>query len=279
MIRNKCAGKETMKTPNQNPFIPRREVMINSAGATYWNNMSPDLKQRFFIAYWTKDRLRQHLEMLKAFGFNAIQISACGQTAVSSGVKQEVWKEKLIQLCRLAKELDMGITQFVWGACFYDADRNAYVKDLDWHNPADRKRMEQFFQDEAFLAPWVDRVVTHWLDPGGPKKGCDQCSIDTAIEIHNVILAAFRAGNPKIRGIFSTWYFNFPLDACAPCHWRGYEGLGKLAASKTLDRNTDVAIGLSNRMADGIKRDPDGELKAADLEAIIASGRQAGVFG
>jgi hypothetical protein len=241
--------------------------------------MAPDLKQRYFIPYWTDDRLQQHLKMLKAFGFNAIQLTACGQVAHNSGVCQQIWKEKLIQLCRMAKELDMGIAQFVWGSFFYDAAKNVYVGDLDWHNAADRKRMEQFFENESFLAPWVDRVVTHWLDPGGPKQGCEQCSLATAIEIHNSIMTTFRRNNRKIRGSFSNWFMG---NQGWQTQWRGYTGVLALAANPALDRQSGIALGRENHGMDGTKvpiyPQCGAYIQKSDLQAIRKAGRHAGIW-
>ena len=270
----------------QDPFISVREVTLCCPNAGYWNDMSPELKRKYFMPYWSEARLRRHMEMMKVFGFNSIQVSAAGQIAMNSGVRQDVWREKLVLICRLARELGLGVTQFVWGACFYDADRNAFVTDMDWHNPADRKRMEDFFRKEAFLAPWVGRVVTHWVDPGGPKPGCAQCSMDTTVEIHNTILSIFREHNPQIRGAYSNWQMNWMSDewpsegGWQPGHWPGYKGVRALAGHPGLDRNSDIVIGRANgNFGDkATDRYATSTIKLSDLEAIAAAGRRAGVW-
>ncbi len=271
----------------QDAFIRTREVMCCCPNAPFWNDLAPAMKQKYFMPYWSEARLRRHLEMIKAFGFNSIQVTACGQVALNSGVRQEIWQEKLILTCRMARELGLGVSQFVWGSYFYDIDRNVSVGDLDWHNPADRKRMEEFFRAEAFLAPWLDRVVTHWVDPGGAKVGCPQCSIDTAVEIHNSMLAIFRAQNPRIRGAFSNWMLNWMSEewpaseeGWQPGRWRGYTGVPVLTGNPGLDRNSDIGIGRTNyTWGDGMaERHAVSRIKVPDLQTIAAAGRSAGVW-
>jgi hypothetical protein len=226
--RGKTMNKRVAK---QEAFIRVREVTTVCAAAPHWNSMTPELKQKYFMPYWSEARMRRHLMMLKAFGFNSIQITEAGQVARESGVSQEAWRAKLIQYCRLARELDMGVAKFVWGSSFYDATKGVYINDLDWHVADDRKRIEQFYQIEASFAPYVTRLITHWLDPGGPQ--CKDCTNDTMVEMHNAIMAAFRAKNPKIRGAINTWWMQ-------PDRWPGYEGPEKLAAHPKLDKATDI---------------------------------------
>jgi hypothetical protein len=147
--------------------------------------------------------------------------------------------------------------------------------------------MEDFFRAESFLAPWVDRVITHWVDPGGPKPGCAQCSVDTTAEIHNTILSIFRERNPRLRGAYSNWMLNWMSDewpstgeGWQPGRWRGYKGVQTLTSHPSLDRDTEIVIGRANcNWCEGASdRVALSTIKASDLRAIAAAGRQAGVW-
>lgn len=261
-------------TVSKEPFIKTREVTICVAFADYWNGMSPELKDRYFIPRWSQQRIRQHLEMLKAFGFNAIQTSAAGQYAMGAGVDESVWEAKLILEMRMAREMGMEVTFIKWGSHFYDDAKRSWVGDLDWHNPSDRAFMEKEYRHQARFAPYVDRVVTHWIDPGGPKKGCAECSIETAIEMHNRILDLFRQENPNLDGYFSTWAMLWPGWP----HWRGYEGVRSVAQSRTLDRNSGIALESHNIDSDGLVLGSGARLNTADVDTITKSGRKVGVW-
>ncbi|MDD5676546.1 MAG: hypothetical protein PHW60_00965 [Kiritimatiellae bacterium] len=130
---NKAHGK-------QDAFIRLREVVCGCPNAWYWRNMAPELKPKYFMPYWSEARLRRHLEMLKAFGFNSLQISFAPQVALNSGVDQSVWNERVRYMCRTARGLGLRVSQFVWGSMVYDFDKKGCVT-LDWHNPGDRARL------------------------------------------------------------------------------------------------------------------------------------------
>jgi len=213
------------------------------------------------------------MEMLKAFGFNSIQVGANPLNAYWVGADPHQWRRQVVFRCKVARELGMAVSVAVWGAAVADtAQGGQQFSELDWHKPEERARLDAWYRDQAELAPYADRVITHWVDPGRPQQG----GIDTVVEMHNAILTIYREKNPKIRGALSTWF----MSGLESLHrYPGYEGPGRLAAHPKLDRNTDIVIGLMNYGADGVNMDPSGELKAADLEAIAATDRQAGAWG
>ena len=263
----------TEMTVNQGPFIGVREVLSSTPWGDWVKERMPmELRRRYFIPFWTEARLRRHLEMLKAFGFNSIQVGANPCVAWWVGADYDVFRQRQLFLCRTAHELRMSVSIGVWGAAVADATKSGQqFTELDWHTPDGRSRLEAWYRDQAVLAQYASRVVTHWVDPGQPQQG----GLDTVIEMHNFILDIYREKNPGIRGALSTWFMNGHAGYIYP----GYQGPGKLAADPKLDRDTDVVIGLMNYHADGVDPDIDGELMAADLDGIAAANRQAGVWG
>lgn len=270
------------------PFISTREVISSTPwGGWVKKSMPLELRQQFFLPFWTEARLRKHVEMLQAFGFNSIQITVptvalwCGADMESWGVRQQL-------MLKTARELGMSTAQFVWGSAIADPNLPAtgqQVAELDWHKPEERAKLEAWYRSQAECAPLVDRVVTHWVDPGYNSKHCKECSIDTVIEMHNAILGLYRERNPKIKGYLSAWF----MDNFAGQRYPGYTDEGVLAAHPALDRNSGVALGRLNYSCDGENaKDGNTGLTLTDreslvsgkiLDAIAASGRQAGVWG
>ena len=246
---------QTTNAEDPGPFIRVREVV----SATPWGDwikseMPPELRHQYLLPFWPDARLRRHLEMLKAFGFNSIQVGASPCLAWWVGADEQEVRKKVLFRCRTARELGLSVSGFIWGAAVPDAMKGgAQFSELDWHKPEDRARLLAWYRDQAEIAPFIDRLVTHWIDPGYNHLSCGECTIDTVVEMHNVILGIYREKNPNIRGALSTWFMG-------PTHGpKGYEGPRRLAEHPKLDRNTDIACGIG---------------AGPDLDAILAKGRK-----
>lgn len=269
----------------QEPFIRVREV-ISSTPWSGWikESMPAETRQRFLMAYWPEARLRRHLEMLKAFGFNSIQVSTNLCNAWWANTDEQEFRKKVLFRCRTARELGLSVTAFIWGAAVADASKpknSQQFSELDWHTPEDRARLEAWYRDQAAaVAPLADRVVTHWVDPGHWQQG----GIDTVVEMHNFILSIYREKNPRIQGFLSAWF----MDDFAGRRYPGYTDEGVLAAHRALDRKSGVALGRFNYSCDGENtRDGNSGATLADresrvsggiLDAIAAAGRPAGIW-
>ena len=218
-----------MTTPaNPQPFIRIREVLSSTPwGGWVKESMPEGLRRHCFLAFWPEARLRRHLEMLKAFGFNSIQsgINPCGAWWV--GADEAEYRERQLFMCRTAHELGMSVTLCVWGAAVADAEKSGQqFTELDWHIPEDRARLLAWYRKSAEAAPYGDRIIAHWVDPGQPQQG----GLDTVIEMHNTILDIYREKNPGIRGALSTWFMNGPTGYLYP----GFESAAQLAAHPAL---------------------------------------------
>jgi hypothetical protein len=275
---------------DKQPFIRTREVISSTPwGGWVKSDMPLELRQRMFLPFWSETCLRRHIEMLKAFGFNSIQISANPCIALWVGADYQAFRCHQLFMCRTAHELGMTVSVFVWGAAVADPARTGtgmleaqQVSELDWHKPEDRARLEAWYQSQsADFAPLADRVITHWVDPGYHQQG----GIDTVVEMHNHILGIYREKNPKIQGCLSAWF----MDNFVGQRYPGYTDEGALAAHPALDRESGVALGRFNYSCDGENtKDGNTGVTLADreslvsgkiLDAIAASGRQAGVWG
>lgn len=102
----------------------------------------------------------------------------------------------------------MSSTLFVWGNAISSLDPKASNSHphYDWHKASDREALLGEWERSAnVIGAKVDRVSTHWCDPGGAITGCPDCSIHTAVEMHNAIMETFHRVNPRIQGYFSNW--------------------------------------------------------------------------
>lgn len=265
------------------PFIRTREVISSTPwGGWVKTDMPLELRQRSFIPFWTEARLRRHIEMLKAFGFNSIQVTIPTQ-ALWVGADLEEWRMRQLFMLRTARELGLSTSVFVWGAAVADSSLKGsasleaqQVRELDWHKPEERAKLEAWYREQAEMSPYVERVITHWVDPGHPQQG----GINTVVEMHNVILGIFREKNPEIRGALSTWFMNGQKVKGEErfIAYPGYEGPVKLAAHPKLDKETQIVRGVTNYGADGDNLDFAAGLKGAELDGVAAAGRQAGVW-
>jgi len=262
------------------PFIPIREVISYCPNSGIWNSMKPELKQKYFISFWSKERVRRHIDMLSAFGYNALHVSVVGQMPRNAGTTMEEWVQQVNTMIDAARENGMSLTQFVWGNAISGMGNDEVsIAIHDWHKPDGRSALQREWERSAkVIGRRVNRVVTHWNDPGGAVDGCPDCSIHTAVEMHNAIMGIFRDVNPKIDGYFSNWML-FPGNASYGNGWPGYDGVKSIIHDPSFDAASGVAIGMMNCGSDGVHLDRFGQLNADDLRTISSAGRKAAVWG
>lgn len=267
-------------SPVNKPFIPVREVILYCPNSGIWNSMTPELKQRYFMCYWPDERIRQHVAMLHAFGFNALHVSVVGQMPRNAGTTMEEWVHRVNVMVDAGRELGMSNTLFVWGNAVSSLDPKAADPHPihDWHRPEGREALLREWERTArVMGAKADRVVTHWCDPGGATPGCPDCSIHTAVEMHNAIMESFRRVNPRVGGYFSNWML-FPGNKSYGHGWPGYDGVQSIANDPDFDPASGVAIGIMNCGSDGVHQDRFGLLNQADLGIIAKAGRKAAVW-
>lgn len=149
------------------------------------------------------------MDLLDSFGFNAIQLNDSWPllSCLNAGTTREAYAARLRATADHARRNGQLVDLFVFGsstldtekgdqaltggACFTDSrERRVLLKEYDW-------------QAENY-ANHVDRFMTHWTDPGGCRSGCQNCTIHTALQQHNLLLEKFRtkvlSGHRVLRG-------------------------------------------------------------------------------
>ncbi len=82
--------EQTLKKSGM-PFIPVREVILYCPNYDIWNSMTPELKKKYFMCYWSDERIRQHVAMLHAGQFPTVVYNP----AHTAGLETSVYKQVL----------------------------------------------------------------------------------------------------------------------------------------------------------------------------------------
>jgi len=267
------------------PFIKIREVT--------WGDPSPiqescipyitdTIYKKYSVGNWDIARLRTYVDMLKAFGFNSLQLYDVWQRYFNAGwcippedwsdwpqepakkADPRDWPEKMDAVADYARSIGLRTTLFVWGNAAFDY-RNNTIPDsfsLEPDDPADMEIVRLYWDHQAKHAPHFDHIVTHWADPGGCKG--DACTIETAQKLHNGIVRRCRKKNPKIQSTFSLWM----LHNSRFNKWRGYKDVHTIIDSGILPADVMIAM-------DGA----GGKFDLDEAGAIVKVGRKVGVWG
>jgi len=227
------------------PFIKNRDVVICSP----WNRaglragkMAETLKRKYRPRSWAPERLRSLVRLLASFGYNAVQL---GDTWVQldqdPSVTRDEWRAKLIGMTDEAHRNGQTFTLFMYGSSVQDAKTGKkFARPGACFSDDYERRVlldEYDYQAESY-APHVDHIVTHWSDYGG-QPDCDKCTIETALEQHNVIVEKFRRMKSDVQSSFSMWNI-------IPAIWPGYEGYDSVLTAGILPK--DVAIAMPARL-------------------------------
>ncbi len=267
------------------PFIKIREVI--------WGDPSPvqescipyitdTIYQKYSVGNWDIARLRTYVDMLKAFGFNSLQLYDLWQRYFNAGWRippedwsncpQEYpkkadprdWPEKMDAVADYARSIGLRTTLFVWGNAAFDYRTNTIPDrfSLEPDDPAALEILEQYWDHQAEHAPHFDHIVTHWADPGGCKG--DACTIESAQKLHNEIVRRFRKKNPTIQSTFSLWM----LHSSRFNKWRGYKDVHTILDAGILP--DDVMLCLDGN---------GGRIKLSNAKTISKVGRKVGIWG
>ena len=251
------------------PFFKTREVTLSCPHDKYIRS-SKAIQRTFTYELMEMPRLRRYIDLLREFGFNSVQLSDLWENYESSGwqISPRAFRAKLRAIADYAHSRDMKTTLFVWGTGPVDIQANRGRMD-DWRGweklcPCIKGAMpglRRHYASQAALAPHFDHVMTHWADPGGCQGG--ECTYETALKLHNEILAAFRRENSTIRSTFSLWFFG--ATAVPGCeNWSGYKGFSDILDAGILPEDVGFAQG--------------GRFDLAEAKAVAKAGRRLGVW-
>jgi len=218
VIRSQQAEKR-LEIPDlklaEKPWIPQREwalcpwVPWNVRG-TYVN---PYADQRVNVYKFTDSQQARYVQMFDSFGFSGAQLIE-GSNSWSYFGSVEAYQEQVKRLARFARDNGQQVTFWVWAAQFNHygwADLDLVYTPSAGHtafsDPAVRKGFEKYYDYYAEMAPYVDRLISHFYDPGELSDRQDVFNYMRLLE------SKFKAKNPQIKMSIDLWgtdpgYFN-----------------------------------------------------------------------
>ncbi len=272
------------------PFIRVREVMMGDSSIVPMEqglsplgdetrSVTPEIFERYAFENWPLPKLKRYVDMLRAFGYNSIQLYDSWESYLDAGWGQDPngkwpkgwedgakaderdWPQKCDSIGDYARSSGLRATIFLWGNAAFDYRTKRIYWALCPNDRGDRDILEQHWQHQTAHAPHFDHFITHWGDPGGCKK--NGCTIETAQRIHVDLLNRFRKLNPKIESSFSLWMLADERFG----RWAGYKGVETVAKGGILPDDVMLSVHAEHNKFD-----------EKELREIVRCGRRAGMW-
>jgi hypothetical protein len=190
-----------------NPWIPEREATIccwepDKVRGDYTNPFASVIPNVFkYSDRQTKDYMR----MLKEFGFTGVQfIDSCYNWCQAGSV--EAFHDRLIRMMGAARQAGLKVTVWVWASFFgghgWRDGEAVYIAQEGYTAYADPKVhafFNKYYDIYAELAPYVDRLIGHFFDPGLLTR------YEDIIAYMKLLAAKFHAMNPDVAMALDTW--------------------------------------------------------------------------
>ncbi len=191
----------------QNPWIPEREIIMDAwkpdYNRGYINNMNVNLAVDWYSM--SEHAMRSYARMIRSFGYSGMQMTDnCSHWRWFNSWEPD--HDRKITMARILHEEGMKATLWVWAADFnghgwndpdvvYDAADGGSAYD----DPAVFACFNKYYDIYAELAPYFDRLILHFFDPGHLKNYEDIFRFTRLLE------SKFKAVNPKIGICVDTW--------------------------------------------------------------------------
>ena len=162
------------------------------------------------IFSYTEEEIDLYVQMMGELGFTGVQILSTCYTWGSFGSIDDA-QEKIKQIAKAAKKHGQTVTLWVWAAQFsaygwVDPDflksRDAYFGSYPagaYEDEETFQLFDRYYTKYAELAPYVDRLISHFFDPGALSDYNDVMKFNKLLE------GKFLAANPKVKFGLDTW--------------------------------------------------------------------------
>jgi len=225
------------------PFIKGREVTFcwpwARAGLGV-ADMQKLLVEKYWPPCWSEDRLRRNMDLLDSFGYNSIELGDVWffvDPLKKFGIERTALADKIKTVADELHKNGQTFSLFVYSSATKDfkTGKEFAVPGACWNDPCEREVLltEYDYQANTY-GSYTDRIVTHWADHGG-QPGCKKCTINTALEQHNIILEKFRAKNLNVQSAFSLWHIRTDL-------WPGYKNDDSILGAGILSKDVSISI-------------------------------------
>lgn len=192
----------------KNPWIAEREATLCTwkfdYNRGYISNMNVSLINDFMCL--SNRQLHNYAEMIKACGFTGIQVMDICSAWRASGSWENV-HDKFKVLADACHGIGLKFTVWCWAAEFSGhgwTDPDAVYRNSDPSKPAymDPRVLavfNKYYDIYADLAPYADRVIAHFFDPG------NLTDMESIIYFIRLLSSKFRAKNPDVKIAVDTW--------------------------------------------------------------------------
>lgn len=197
-----------MKYSPEHPWIAEREATVCTWKVDYNRGFISNMATSLLVDFISmSDRqLRAYVSMMKACGFTGIQVTDMVSAWRASGSWEFVHDRYKVLADELHRQ-GMKFTVWCWSAEFSGHgwhDESAVYQSSLSETPAykDEKVLATFnkyYDIYADLAPYADRVIAHFFDPGRLKD------TESILFFTNLLAEKFRAKNPDIKIAIDTW--------------------------------------------------------------------------
>ena len=192
----------------ENPWIAEREATVCTwkfdYNRGYVSNMSVSLINDFMCL--SKRQLKNYALMIKECGFTGVQVMDICAAWRAAGSWENV-HDKFKALSDACRKIGLNFTVWCWAAEFSGhgfTDPEAAYKNADPSKPACEdervlKTFNKYYDIYADLAPYADRVIAHFFDPG------NLTDMESIIYFVKLLSAKFRQKNPDVKIAVDTW--------------------------------------------------------------------------
>ncbi len=192
----------------ENPWIAEREATVCTWKFDYMrgyiSNMNVSLINDFMCL--SARQLKSYAKMLKECGMTGVQVMDICATWRASGGWENV-HDKFKAFADACHEIGLNFTVWCWAAEFSGhgwAEPDAVYQNADRSKPAYedghvRAVFNKYYDIYADLAPYADRLIAHFFDPG------NLTDIPSIIYFFKLLESKFKAKNPKIKTAVDTW--------------------------------------------------------------------------
>jgi hypothetical protein len=264
-----CVGPLDLRA---SPFIATRSVSLFNI----WR-VPVEVIRQCNLESWPVEKVQRCIDTYDAFGFNAVEThDRFHEDFLKAvyGITRQQWRDKVYALCDRAHEDGMSVFLRLWGnsVALPVKELQGGFTPFGFDNlapdiPEEHKRWEVEIRDYASrnYAAHIDHLIGHWADAGGVHPGSN-ATVKDAMLLHNELVAAFRAINPKVQSSFNLWGMANPRGKRG---WPGYVDHRSICDAGILP--SDVAIAQTTRSRSH-------RYSAQVTADIIASGHPAAVW-
>ena len=159
---------------------------------------------------YSEEEIDLYVQMMGELGFTGVQILNTCYTWSTFGSIDDA-QEKIRQIAKAAKKHGQTVTLWVWAAQFsaygwVDPDflksKDAYFGTYPggaYEDEETFRLFDRYYTKYAELAPYVDRLISHYFDPGALSDYND------VIKFNKLLEKKFLAANPNMKFGIDTW--------------------------------------------------------------------------